>query len=47
MFTIQWGQLIDLFMSDKYYSYWPTIEKLARSDAPEDFEKLRKYALEG
>ncbi|EEP79774.1 hypothetical protein UREG_04620 [Uncinocarpus reesii 1704] len=42
-----WAQLIDLYMSDKYYSYWPVIQKLSRSDAPEDFETLKKYALEG
>ncbi|EAS28473.3 fatty acid oxygenase [Coccidioides immitis RS] len=42
-----WAQMFDLYMSDKYYSHWKTIEKLSRSDAPEDFEKLKRYALEG
>jgi hypothetical protein len=34
-------------LSDDYISYWPEIQKLANSDSPEDFEKLKKYALEG
>jgi hypothetical protein len=42
-----WGQLIDLYLSDKYYHHWPAIQELSRSDKPEDFEKLKKYALEG
>jgi len=42
-----WAQLIDLYLSDAYISHWPAIQKLAHSDAPEDFEKLKKYALEG
>jgi hypothetical protein len=43
-----WGQMIDLYLSDKYYScHWPAIQDLALSDKPEDFEKLKKYALEG
>jgi len=39
--------MIDLFLSDAYISHWPAIQALAHSDAPEDFEKLKKYALEG
>ncbi|RFU32995.1 hypothetical protein B7463_g3353, partial [Scytalidium lignicola] len=42
-----WAQMIDLYLSDKYYSHWPEIQKLAMSDEPEAFEKLKKYALEG
>ncbi|KAG0652625.1 9,12-octadecadienoate 8-hydroperoxide 8R-isomerase [Hyphodiscus hymeniophilus] len=42
-----WAQLIDLYLSDNYISHWPAIQKLANSEAPEDFEKLKKYALEG
>ncbi|KPM39214.1 Psi-producing oxygenase A [Neonectria ditissima] len=42
-----WAQMIDLYLSDEYYKYWPDIEKLALSDNPEAFEKLKKYALEG
>lgn len=42
-----WAQLIDLYLSDNYISHWPAIQKLANSDASEDFEKLKKYALEG
>jgi hypothetical protein len=34
-------------LSDDYISHWPEIQKLANSDSPEDFEKLKKYALEG
>ncbi|EWZ27744.1 hypothetical protein FOZG_18540 [Fusarium oxysporum Fo47] len=39
--------MIDLYLSDKYYSHWPEIKELALSDEPEAFEKLKKYALEG
>ena len=39
--------MLDLFLSDKYKSHWPEIQKLAADDSPEAFEKLRKYALEG
>ncbi|KAH8800451.1 heme peroxidase family protein [Xylogone sp. PMI_703] len=42
-----WAQMIDLYLSDKYYSHWPAIQKLAMSDEPEAFEKLKKYTLEG
>ncbi|KAH7325577.1 heme peroxidase family protein [Stachybotrys elegans] len=42
-----WAQMIDLYLSDKYYAHWPAIQKLAKSDDPEAFEKLKKYALEG
>ncbi|KAF5702892.1 fatty acid oxygenase [Fusarium mundagurra] len=42
-----WAQMIDMYLSDKYYSHWPAIQKLAMSDEPEAFEKLKKYALEG
>lgn len=39
--------MLDLYLSDKYASHWPAIQDLARSDEPEAFEKLKKYALEG
>src|SRR6478609_1587611 len=39
--------MIDLYLSDNYYSHWPAIQKLALSDEPSAFEKLKKYALEG
>ncbi|KAG9254518.1 heme peroxidase family protein [Emericellopsis atlantica] len=42
-----WGQMIDLYLSDKYFVHWPAIQELALSDDPEDFNKLRRYALEG
>lgn len=39
--------MLDLYLSDDYYSHWADIRKLALSDEPEAFEKLKKYALEG
>ncbi|KAJ5670081.1 uncharacterized protein N7477_005444 [Penicillium maclennaniae] len=42
-----WAQMLELYLSDKYASHWPAIRRLARSDEPEAFEKLKKYALEG
>ena len=40
--------MLDLFLQPKYYDkHWHIIETLARSEDPYDFEKLRKYALEG
>jgi hypothetical protein len=39
--------MLELYFSDRYSSHWPTICNLARSDDPEAFEKLKKYALEG
>ncbi|KAK4118839.1 heme peroxidase family protein [Parathielavia appendiculata] len=45
--ALGWAQLIDLYLSDKYYHHWPKIRDLALSDNPDDFEKLKKYALEG
>ncbi|OOO07799.1 hypothetical protein OAory_01042990 [Aspergillus oryzae] len=42
-----WAQLIDLYLSDPYHKYWPDIQKAARSDDKDSFEKLKKYALEG
>ena len=38
--------MLELFLSDRYKSHWPTIQKYASDDSPEAFEKLRKYALE-
>ncbi|KAL4777371.1 heme peroxidase [Aspergillus nidulans var. acristatus] len=45
--AIGWAQMLDLYLSDRYFTHWPAIQKLARSDEPEAFEKLKKYALEG
>ncbi|KAE8166073.1 heme peroxidase [Aspergillus tamarii] len=42
-----WAQLIEFYLSDTYYKHWPDIQKVARSDDKDSFEKLRKYALEG
>ncbi|GFF88042.1 psi-producing oxygenase A [Aspergillus udagawae] len=42
-----WAQMLDLYLSEKYASHWPAIQKLARSTDPGAFEKLKKYALEG
>ncbi|KAL2826654.1 heme peroxidase [Aspergillus cavernicola] len=42
-----WAQMLELYFSDKYFDHWPAICKLARSDDPGAFEKLKKYALEG
>jgi len=39
--------MIDLYLSEQYYHHWPAIRALSLSDAPDDFEKLKKYALEG
>lgn len=44
---LQWAQLIDLYLSDAYKQHWPAIVALSQSDAPEDFQKLEKYVLEG
>ncbi|KAH6690332.1 heme peroxidase [Plectosphaerella plurivora] len=42
-----WAQMIDLYLSDEYYSHWADIQVLAKSEKPEAFELLKKYALEG
>ncbi|GIC94665.1 peroxidase/cytochrome P450 family protein [Aspergillus udagawae] len=42
-----WAQMLDLYLSEKYASHWPAIQKLASSTDPGAFEKLKKYALEG
>lgn len=39
--------MIDLYLSDEYYSHWADIQVLAQSEKPEAFELLKKYALEG
>ncbi|KAL3419627.1 linoleate diol synthase [Phlyctema vagabunda] len=41
------AQMMELYLSDKYKHHWPAIQKVAQSNSPADFEKLRKYALEG
>ncbi|EAW09101.1 peroxidase/cytochrome P450 family protein [Aspergillus clavatus NRRL 1] len=42
-----WAHMVDLYLSDEYISHWPAIQELSRSDAPEAFDVLKKYALEG
>ncbi|PKX88947.1 cytochrome P450 [Aspergillus novofumigatus IBT 16806] len=42
-----WAQMLGLYLSDKYASHWPDIQKLARSTDPGVFDKLNKYGLEG
>ncbi|KAL4920142.1 heme peroxidase [Aspergillus aurantiobrunneus] len=42
-----WAQMLELYFSDKYSVHWPAIRRLAKSNDPEAFEKLKKYALEG
>ncbi|KAL4910014.1 hypothetical protein BDW74DRAFT_165275 [Aspergillus multicolor] len=42
-----WAQMLDLYLADRYSMHWSVIQKLARSEDPEAFEKLKKYALEG
>jgi hypothetical protein len=40
------SQMLDLYLSEKYSHHWPDIQACAYSDNPEDFNKLKKYALE-
>ncbi|KIW18357.1 hypothetical protein PV08_02645 [Exophiala spinifera] len=40
-------QMLDIYLQDEYYDkHWPEIQRCAWSDNPEDFEKLKGYALE-
>jgi hypothetical protein len=39
-------QMLDIYLSDEYAKHWPEIQKCAWSEKAEDFEKLKKYALE-
>jgi hypothetical protein len=40
-------QMLDVYLQPEYYEkYWPDIQKCAWSNDPEDFEKLKGYALE-
>jgi linoleate 10R-lipoxygenase len=39
--------MLDLYLSDKYAHHWPDIVTCAESEDPADFEKLKKYGLEG
>lgn len=41
------AQMLDLYLSDKYKHHWADISEAAQSNSSADFEKLRKYALEG
>ncbi|KIV87049.1 hypothetical protein PV11_02620 [Exophiala sideris] len=40
-------QMLDIYLQEKYYDeHWPEIQRCAWSNKPEDFEKLKGYALE-
>lgn len=40
-------QMLDVYLSEEYYSkHWPEIQRCAWSNEPQDFEKLKGYALE-
>ena len=43
----RFAHMLDLYLSDRYKSHWPAIQKLAASNTPEAFEQLKRYALEG
>lgn len=38
--------MLDFYLSDQNKAHWAEIQKLAHSDNPEAFEKLKRYALE-
>jgi hypothetical protein len=40
------ARLLDFYLSPENANHWADIQAIATSDAPEDLEKLRKYALE-
>lgn len=40
------SQMLDLYLTPQYQHHWADIQKLAWSDDPKDFEKLKSYALE-
>ncbi|RMZ75993.1 hypothetical protein DV738_g5153, partial [Chaetothyriales sp. CBS 135597] len=44
--TQQFAQMLDLYLSDEYKKHWPDIQACAWSNNPEDFDKLKSYALE-
>ncbi|KIW60956.1 hypothetical protein PV05_01130 [Exophiala xenobiotica] len=39
-------QMLDVYLQDEYGEHWPEIQRCAWSESPEDFEKLKGYALE-
>lgn len=41
------GQVLDYFLSEEGKKHLPEINRLARSEAPEDFDTLMRYVLEG
>jgi hypothetical protein len=45
--TLAITRLLDFYLSPENAAHWADIQAAAASDAPEDLEKLRKYALEG
>ena len=40
------AQMIDVYLDDKHKVHWPEIQRCAYSDDEEDFDRLKKYALE-
>ncbi len=40
------SQMLDIYLQPEHAKHWPNIRGCAYSDNPEDFEKLKKYALE-
>jgi hypothetical protein len=44
---MQWAQMLDLYLREKYASHWPAIQEVERSADSGAFEQWRKYALEG
>lgn len=42
----QFGQMLDVYLSDQYKHHWADIQACAWSESEADFEKLKAYALE-
>ena len=40
------SQMLNLYLTPEYNHHWADIQKIAWSDDPKDFEKLKSYALE-
>ena len=43
---VQFARMLDFYLTEENKDHWAAIQKLAKEDTPEAFEKLRKYALE-
>jgi hypothetical protein len=41
------SQMLDVYLQPEYMEHWPEIRRCAYSEDPEDFNTLKKYALEG